>query len=286
MTPSLDGGRVLPNFVIVGAMKAGTTSLYQYIGTHPAVFMAQPKEIDFFNRHWDNGRKWYEDHFRSVAGAEAVGEVSANYAKAHRWPETARRMASLIPEARLIYVLREPVERMRSHYQHHVVAGEENRGIDRALRETGDVNTHDYHNTSRYAFQLEEFLTYFAREQILVTTAERLRDHRPDVLRQIFEFLGVDGQWTPPNITHLAHRTSKKIVYHASVERIRHLTGYRALAGHIPLNWKQKVHRLLSASPAPVRISEELRAYLQEVVVQPDLLRLRPLVDLPEIEEW
>lgn len=277
---------MLPNFLIVGAMKAGTTSLYHYIRTHPAVFMPRPKEINFFNRHWEEGREWYESHFEGHDEVGAVGEASPNYAKAHFWPATAGRMARIIPSARLIYVLREPVDRMRSQYQHHVAAEIEHRPIDRALRDADDPNTKDYHYTSRYAFQLERFLDHFPREQVLVITTERLRDHRLAVLREIFKFIGVDENWVPPNIEGLAHETTKKIVYNRMTVRMRSLKNYRMLADHVPLNLKQKAHRLMSAPPPDVQISDELRAFLREVVLEPDLVRLRSLLDLPEVHQW
>ena len=277
---------MLPSFVIIGAMKGGTTSLYQYMRYHPDVFMPTPKEINFFNRHWDAGSAWYEEHFQGSAGATAVGEASPNYTKAHHWPDTAPRMASMIPDARLIYILREPVERMRSHYQHHVAAGKESRSIDRALREVGDVNTQDYHNTSRYAFQLEQFYSHFSAEQIHVTTTERLRDHRPEVLREIFQFIGVDEEWLPPNIERLAHRTANKIMYNRVGAYLRNFDNYRTLADRVPFKLKQKAHRLISAPPPDVGISQELRAYLREVILPCDLERLRFLLDLPEVRAW
>lgn len=277
---------MLPNFVIIGAMKGGTTSLYQYMRDHPDIFMPTPKEINFFNRYWESGRHWYEGHFEGSAGATAVGEASPNYTKAHHWPDTARRMASLIPDARLIYVLREPVERMRSHYQHHVVAGQESRSIERALREVADPNTNDYHNTSRYGSQLETYLDHFAPEQILVITSDLLRYERQEALREVFRFVRVDEQWIPPNIEQLAHRTAKKIVFRPAAARIRSHKKYRALADRVPLAVKQKVHRLWAAPVADVVLSPALREYLREVVLDHDLGRLRTLVDLPEIRSW
>ena len=131
---------MLPTFIVVGAMKAGTTALYRYLDAHPQVFMAEPKEIDFFvdGGTWSEGRAWYEDHFAAAGDALARGESSPNYSKVHIKPGVAERMAAMIPEARIVYLVRHPVERMRSMYLHQVAEGRERRPLSEALADNRD----------------------------------------------------------------------------------------------------------------------------------------------------
>ena len=93
----------LPNFLIIGAMKAGTTSLYQYLGSHPQVFMAQPKELHFFSYRAGEDTAWYAEHFAGAGAAIAVGEASASYTTYPDAEEVPGRIAA-IPDVRLIYL--------------------------------------------------------------------------------------------------------------------------------------------------------------------------------------
>lgn len=275
---------MLPNFVIIGAMKAGTTSLFRYMGTHPEISTSAVKELDYFNRNWERGLSWYESNFPAAGGTKAVGEASPNYTKAHLWPATARRMASVIPDARLIYVLREPIDRIRSMYHHQVADGAEDRPFDLALRDESDPRTRDYIETSRYAFQLEQYVEQFDRRQILVITSEDLRAHRLRTVGSVFRFLQVDEGWIPPNLDRQEHRSSQKSLVHPAARRFRRLPGYGQVARHAPKGLKLAAHRLIT-KPIDSQISPELRFHLQEKL-RPDVEQLIEIVDLPAFDGW
>src|SRR6266568_8270036 len=119
----------LPNFLIVGAMKSGTSSLWSYLRSHPQVFMPDMKEPMFFveKKNWSKGLDWYRGLFDDAGEAVAIGEASQPYTMAHSFPGVPGRIVSLIPDVKIIYVLRHPVERMRSHYLHDRVIGTETR---------------------------------------------------------------------------------------------------------------------------------------------------------------
>jgi Sulfotransferase family len=181
---------MLPNFLLIGAMKAGTTSLYRYLREHPQVFMPPEKELHFFAapERWSRGRDWYEARFAAAAdGAVAVGEASPTYAMYPEFAAVPERVAALLPDARLLYTVRHPIERMRSHYLHQVRRGREHAPIERAL-----VADPRYLDTSRYALQLERYLDRFPAERLLVITAEELRDDRLATVGRVLEFLGAD----------------------------------------------------------------------------------------------
>src|SRR5437016_1007207 len=108
----------MPSFIVIGAQKAGTTSLDSYLRTHPQVAMSSVKETNFFveERAWGKGRRWYEGLFDAAGTATAVGEASPTYSMFPLFAGVPERMARLLPEARLIYLVRDPIERIRSAY--------------------------------------------------------------------------------------------------------------------------------------------------------------------------
>ena len=160
---------MLPNFIVIGAMKAGTTSLFQYLRDHPDVFMSSPKELHFFSARGGKDLDWYEAHFAAAGTAIAIGEASASYTTYPDSEGVPERIAEVIPDARLIYLVRHPIERMRSHYLHRIGAGKERLPIEQAL-----IDDPIYLGTSRYAARIERYLRCFPREQILIIRSEDL----------------------------------------------------------------------------------------------------------------
>jgi hypothetical protein len=215
---------VLPNFLIIGAMKAGTTSLYHYLRAHPQVFMPTVKELDFFAREPTEARgiRWYARQFAGGADALAVGEASTMYTKHPRFPGTPERIVARIPDAKLIYVVRDPLERIRSHYQHQVALGAERAPFAEAV--FGDPI---YLDVSRYAMQIERYLECFDRDQLLVITAERLREDRPAVVRRIYGFLGVDRDFVAANLEREFYRTEDRPVHSRLAWRVRRTLKHR-----------------------------------------------------------
>jgi hypothetical protein len=198
---------MLPTFVIIGAMKGGTSSLYHYLSAHPEICMSSIKETNYFieEKNHRRGQAWYESLFRGAA--KQYGEASPNYAK---WPwfrGVPERMHALVPEARLIYVVRDPIERMISHYAHSVAAGNESRPIDEALCPPA---ARRYLAPSQYYTQLQVFQERYPRRQMLVLSSESLRQARRTALRQVFEFLGVDSAFDCPRFDLEHHQTEQK----------------------------------------------------------------------------
>lgn len=180
----------LPNLIIIGAQKCGTTSLHYYLDLHPDIFMSREKELRFFAEefNWGKGIDWYRSHFR--ARASILGETSPCYSHFTVYRGVPARMAATVPEARLIYVLRDPVERILSHYMHSWASGAETRSLAGALE---DPESSPYVIRSMYYRQLEQYLPFYSDTRILIITAEELlgRD-RSKTLRKVFAFLNVD----------------------------------------------------------------------------------------------
>jgi hypothetical protein len=175
----------LPNLIIIGAMKAGTTSLHAYLGQHPDIAMSRPKELDFFlERSANRTLAWYASHFD--AEARIRGEASPSYSKFPYHRGVPARMHALLPEARLVYIVRDPIERTVSQYQHEFLRNREARSLTEAL---ADEANNPYIDQSCYAMQLEQYLAYYPGSQILVVTTEDLRDDSAATLDTITTFL-------------------------------------------------------------------------------------------------
>jgi hypothetical protein len=207
--------RPLPDFLIIGAQKAGTTALYSYLREHPAIAGPPWKEVSFFDRHFWRGDAWYRGHFpnrlylrrvRARAGVEPiVGEASPSYVF---HPLAPQRVAALVPDVRLIVLVRNPVDRALSHYHHEVALGREPLPFEDALEQEdarleGELErmlepryfshawwNFTYRARGRYAEQLERWLEIFPRERLLVVPSEDLLDRPAETYGQVLDFLG------------------------------------------------------------------------------------------------
>jgi hypothetical protein len=201
------GLRPLPDFLILGAQKAGTTALYAYLRWHPQITGPSFKEVSFFDRHYVRGERWYRAHL-PIRRSGLVGEASPSYLFHPLAPE---RVAGMLPRARLIALLRNPIDRAFSHYQHEVALGREQLSFEDALahedeRMEGELErmvrdpayfshawwNYTYAARGRYAEQLERWLAAFPRGQLLVLFTEELATDTPGTYRRVLDFLDVE----------------------------------------------------------------------------------------------
>jgi hypothetical protein len=185
--PAVRRSGALPNLVVIGAMKCGTTSLHMYLDQHPSIGMSRRKEISYFiEGHEDRGVGWYESHFDPRFPIR--GESSPIYTKYPLYDGVPARMRQLLPDAKLIYIIRDPVERTVSHYLHEYLRGREERPLAEALRPLGG---NPYVSPSRYHMQVERYLEHYPLSRILILATEDLRDHPQETLLRVVDFLGV-----------------------------------------------------------------------------------------------
>jgi hypothetical protein len=275
----------LPTFLIVGAQKSGTSSLHRYLGSHPDVFVSSPKEVDFFveERQWRRGVGWYRAVFAGAGDATAVGESSPQYAFFPVYAGVPERIASLIPDVRIIYLMREPIERMRSAYRQTLSQGWETRPIADALLQDAR-----YVDVSRYAMQIEEYLRSFPLEQLLLLTAEDLRFEREATLRRVLEFIGVDSSWRPSNLAvEYNPRHDKTMAPRANWRRLGGFIIRHDLGRYVPtaigrLDSHPRLHRVITDDE--LRIDDDLRRRLERVL-RPDVEHLRTWMG-PSFDGW
>lgn len=265
---------VLPTFLIIGAMKAGTTSLHQYLRAHPSVFMPEDKEPQFFSEpeRWARGASWYSTLFEPAADFPVRGEASTGYTRFPRYPEAPARMASLLPDVRLVYLLRDPVERMRSHYRHGVILGREQRPVDEAL-----LGRDGYLDTSRYAMQLRRYLEHFPREQILVVFSEELRRSPMGTLGAVCRFVGADPGRLPNDLGGEQHVSDQRLRVPAHVRRLAGAPPARWLRRRLPAPSRALGRLVAKGADFDDRPTESTRAQLLDWLSE-DLADLRRLV--------
>ena len=198
---------MLPNLVVIGAMKCATTAVHRYLDDHPDVAMSQPKELNFFfcaadgdrpqqaptvaewrTGMWHRGVDWYAKQFPDAAPVR--GESSPGYTSpAH--PEVAARMADVIPDARLVYLVRDPIRRAVSQYHHHRSDGTETRPLAQALLDPAS----QYIARGLYFERLEPFLSHFPPDRILVVAQEDLEDDCRATMAALYRYAGVQCSW-------------------------------------------------------------------------------------------
>lgn len=192
-------GNRIPDFIIIGSMKSGTSTLYEYLSRHLEIFMAVPKEPQFFSRDevYGRGIHWYRTLFAGARPGQVCGEASTCYTRLLEYPQAADRLAQHVPEAKLIYVMRHPVERAYSHYVH--LMGERWNSGRRPLLTFEDA-LEEYPtilDTSNYCRQIMQYFRYFPRRNLFLCTLEDLESHPSAILEAIQAFLGVTPRGLP-----------------------------------------------------------------------------------------
>ena len=206
--------RSTATLVIIGAQRAGSTSLYRYLVRQPAVLRGLTKEVRYFDLHYERGTDWYRGHFptlrrldtieRRTGVRPAVCEASPDYLYHRDVPE---RLAGLIPDARLVALLRDPVERAYSHYQHETALGFETLPFEAAIDAEperlrgGGVFAHQHHSYSargRYLEQLERWERAFDRSQLLVVRAEDLFADPERIVNEVLVHAGLPADARGP----------------------------------------------------------------------------------------
>jgi hypothetical protein len=267
---------MLPNLLIVGAGKCGTSSLHHYLGQHPEVSMSRPKETNFFVR--DN-RTELLDWYASCCdpAARVRGEASPSYTLYPVFTDVAARVHSLIPEAKLIYLVRDPLTRVVAQYVEMRAIDFDRRPFEKAVGER-EESRNFYVAGSRYATQVEQYLRFFAQERILVLDQEQMRSDRAATLRKVFEFLGVDPSYRSPSFDEELNTRGQKVHTRALARWLRRPAAAR-FVGKVPPAVRAQLKRPLVTEIEQPQLEGELRDRLSAELA-PEVERLRALTGL------
>lgn len=279
--PTQTGGR-LPNFLIIGAAKAGTTSIFRYLGQHPQIHTCLLKEPHFFSTDqiYEYGFDWYKGLYADAKIDQICGEASTSYSM---WPKTAstpQRIYDVVPDVKLIYIIREPIARIESEclqifkYSRYVLGDQSlPSSVDALLEymtdEKNGVGIHPIHN-SEYIRQINQYLRLFKRDQLLILFQEDLQHQPGETLSKTFEFLGVDKDFK----IDLAqkHNVTQNFTQGLKVEKftdsLRKVPGYGLIKRLLPASSKEAVKSFATSKiikeDAVQSMSDETRNRLAE----------------------
>ncbi len=179
-----------PNALIIGAAKSGTTSLHNYLASHPAVFGSEAKELMYFTTFFMRGNEWYQSNFPEQEGVNVYFESTPQYTFRDKFPETAKRIRNYNPDMKLIFTVRHPVERIISHFNHWKRRYPE-RYSDFESMAKDPEEWNFFLNRTRYFYQIEAFRAQFPDDQIHIVFLEEIQNDFRTSLNAIFRFLGV-----------------------------------------------------------------------------------------------
>lgn len=264
-------GARLPDFIVIGAMKGGSTTLWGLLARHPQIFMCEPKEPQFFSRteRFERGLDSYRSLFASASPAQRVGEASTCYSRWPHYGDVAKRIADCVPNVKLVYQLRHPVERAYSHYKHLME--------ERVARGTGPLvsfaqaleEVPEILDASRYALQIERYLAHFPRAQLLVLTLDDLRARPLETWQELQAFLDVTPQEIASGGLPIDNASGTKVArggMRQIVRRVRSLPGWARIKALMPANARRGVRAWLLRPEVARRIQgARMRAHQESV---------------------
>lgn len=210
--------RELDLAIIIGAMKCGTSSLFRYLVEHPEISGCAKKEPNFFSDNLDKGFGWYLSLWGDQYKKERIMlEASTGYTKFPNAGNVAETISCFPGNYKFIYIVRDPLERVRSHYQHSLLAGRLEGPIYNQLHENSHII-----NVCKYYLQLSCYEEYFSKDNILVIKFEDLVDNPHEALRCICDFLGICSEFHFSNVDKIYNSTAIRAERGGIHDRIPH----------------------------------------------------------------
>ncbi|HYR05751.1 MAG TPA: sulfotransferase [Gallionella sp.] len=254
-----------PDFIIIGAAKAGTTSLYRYLARHPKIFMSEPKEPTYFARdeRFERGEDWYLSLFAKARSDQVCGEASTNYTNWPLYPDTVARMAELLPDVRLIYLMRHPVDRAYSHYIQliqNIRTDDPDYKFDKTFEEH-IAEDDSIIQSSNYMLQINQFLARYGRNQMLFMLFEDFIQAPQSSLLQVAHFLGIDADFDFIGTGVVKENLNKDkdawLVRSRLTAPLKSLPGGQLIADHLPLSVRDRIYSWLRKLPQRKQIEAE-----------------------------
>lgn len=294
-----------PDFLIIGAAKCGTTSLYKRMSMHPQIFMSTPKEPEYFARNdvFNKGDEYYQNLFSDAEERQICGEASTLYSLTTCFPKTVSRMHNTLPNAKLIYVLRDPIDRAYSYYT-QLVKNYQNATKDFSVNRTFEecifpdnfpkrkgrdkfFSPYDYHlkdqpetflDGSMYMTNIHNYLEFYNRENLLLIRFEDLVENLAGVANQVCDFLNIDSslfskdEIVRENISNEYFITLDKEIYKRRViSKFKSIPFVEMLSKFMPTKIRRSLMEKYSGILAerndnirPQKMDDITRSYLKE----------------------
>jgi hypothetical protein len=286
-----------PNLFLVGAMKSGTTSLHELLAPHPQISMSEPKEPCYFvepaalKTYWPEmwrmgiwkSEQAYLALFPKKSGAKYFGESSTDYSKAPKLSGVVERLAAYSPDARIVYIMRDPVERTLSHYWHMA----EHRGEVLGPMEALTRDSH-YTEVSHYAFQLQPYIKHFGRERVYALTFEALKNRPLETVQALYAWLGVGSNFEPTDLRGARNATPEAVRQkrpgRGMLDRFRHSALWDKVGDYCPPAMRKLGVALVEKPVQPRSVDmSEAKTYLR-TLQRPQTEELARLLgrDFPE----
>ncbi len=234
----------LPNYLVIGAQKSATSSLCALLGQHPDVFMCEPKEPYFFSHDeiFAKGMAWYESLFEAGSPAAAVGEGSTTYTQHHLYPYAPARIAEALPDAKLVFMARHPLDRIVSHWMHlRTKGGRETLPLSEAVRARPEYLDH-----SAYTRQLDLYRAHYPADRIHLMLFDEFKSDPESAVRGCLAFLGGDpGAWIPEDATRAHHSSASGRADTGLLRPLRRVPGFDALRDLAPTGLRESFRRVL-----------------------------------------
>ena len=255
----------LPDFIIIGAMKCATSSLHEQLAKQPGIFMSELKEPNFFSDddQYAKGIDWYLSHFSEACTDALCGESSTHYTKLPTYPHTIERLQKYLPQAKFIYVMRHPIDRLISQYVHEwtqrVIAVD----INEAIYQHPELIEY-----SLYTKQLKPYFDTFGQEKILPIFFEKMLSNKQKELEIICEFIGYKGQAKWDETIDASNISNQRMIKSRWRDFLVDTPGLQQLRRwFIPKNFRNWVKTFWMIRNKPELSSENIR-YLQQIFDQ------------------
>lgn len=252
----------LPDFIIIGAMKSATSSLHDQLAARNGITMSSPKELYFMSDDpvYAKGLAWYASHFADTPATDLCGESTTHYTKLPTYPDTIDRIATHLPDAKFIYVMRHPIDRLESAFLHMWFEKETTLSFDEAVA-GGVPELVDY---SRYAYQLTPWFDRFGQDRVHPVFVDRLRTDPNDVMDRVCAFIGHDGDRTW--IDDLANNnvSTERLQQSATRDKLKAIPFYDRARNLVPEAAIEKVRARWRPDERP-RATDEQRAELTSI---------------------
>jgi len=253
----------LPDFLIIGAAKSGTTTLFRYLCKHPQVYNPIKdadsfgkkgevfyKEPNFFSRDdiYAKGIDWYASLFNRASPQQVCGEATTDYTKYPQFPESAARIAQHLPHVKMIYIMRHPVERAYSYYLQLNVKSKFKETFEEHIQ-----NKNVSLDGSDYMLQIEQYLKFFPRESFLFLLMDDLSQHPRETLKKVCNFIGIDDEIDLLQENEVRANQARQRLENTYRSRLmtplRKVPGVNSVRVLLPQSWRDKAYHLLKGTP-------------------------------------